>query len=282
MSNVVIIGAGPAGVSAALYTARGGIETTVITHGESALLKAEKIENYYGFSGSGADLYKTGMESILKIGVNVIEDEVVSIEFGDKFAVVTTGGKYFADSIIIATGASRISAPIDGIKEFEGKGVSYCAVCDGFFYRGKNVAVIGSGAYAKNEAAELLPLAAGVTVLTNGENPTVDFDCNVITHKIAHIGGDNTVTHVTFENGDRIQISGVFMAIGTAGGTELAKKIGIITKDNKITTKENMETNIPGIFAAGDCTGGLLQIAKAVSDGATAGTSAIKYIRKLK
>ncbi len=282
MKNIIIIGAGPAGISAALYTARSGIETMVITHGKSALLKTEKIENYYGFYGSGEELYKKGIESAVKLGVNVIDDEVVSVEYSEKFGVSTTGGKYYADAVIIAVGNQRNAPLIDGLKEYEGKGVSYCAVCDGFFYRGKNVAVIGSGAYAKNEADELIPLAGNVTVLTNGEETGAEFDCQVMTDKIVRIDGDGVVSFVVFENGDKLDVSGVFVAVGTAGGSDLAKKLGIVTDKDKISVNSAMETNIPGVYAAGDCTGGMLQIAKAVHDGAEAAMSVIKYVRSLK
>lgn len=281
MKNVIIIGSGPAGISASLYTVRAGIETTVISNGESALLKTEKIENYYGFSGTGAELYDTGRRNASRLGVSFINDEVVSVEAGEAISVTTTGGRYLADAVILATGVSRTGAAIPGTKELEGRGVSFCAVCDGFFYRGRDVAVIGAGAYAKNEASELIPLASSVTILTNGETPTAEFDgsVRVQTERIVKIEGTDRVEGVLLEDGTRIDAAGVFMALGTAGAEALAKKIGLLTEKGSIVTNPDMSTNVPGIFAAGDNTPGMLQIAKAVYDGALAGTSAIKYIR---
>ena len=282
MKNVIIIGSGPAGISASLYTSRAGYETTVISNGASALQRAEKIENYYGFCGTGPELYEAGRKNAAALGVSFIDDEVVSVEFGEKFGVATTGGKLFADVIIVAAGTSRKTAPIPGLSELEGRGVSSCAVCDGFFYRGKNVAVLGSGAYAKNEADELLPLAATVTVFTNGEEPTAEFDekIKIVKEKVVSVNGSGRVESITLENGENPEIDGVFIALGIAGAEALAKKIGIITEKGEIKVDADMSTNVPGIFAAGDCTGGLLQVSKAVSDGAIAGMSAIKYLRK--
>ena len=178
MGKVVIIGSGPAGVSAALYARRGGAEVTVFSKGLSlsGLEKAEKIENYYGLSEpiSGAELHARGIDGAKKIGVEFVEDELLSLMFNESFTGFKVTGKkneLEADSVIVATGAARQSLPIPGVKEFEGKGISYCATCDAFFYRGKTVAVVGAGAYALHEARALLPHAAQVIMLTNGADP---------------------------------------------------------------------------------------------------------------
>ncbi|MBP3359463.1 MAG: NAD(P)/FAD-dependent oxidoreductase [Clostridia bacterium] len=284
MKNIIIIGSGPAGISASLYTVRAGIETTIISNGESALLKTGKIENYYGFSGTGPELYEAGRRNASRLGVSFIDDEVVSVSSEGKITVTTTGGKYFADAVILATGVSRTGAAIPGTRELEGRGVSFCAVCDGFFYRGRDVAVIGAGAYAKSEASELIPLASSVTVLTNGDRPSAEFDksVRVLTEKIVKIEGTDRVTGILLEDGTHVDAAGVFIALGTAGAEALAKKIGLLTEKGSIMTNPDMSTNVPGVFAAGDNTPGMLQIAKAVCDGAAAGTSAIKYVRSIK
>ncbi|MBE6904379.1 MAG: thioredoxin reductase [Ruminococcaceae bacterium] len=281
MSNIVIIGSGPAGVSAALYTSRANIDTLVISNESSALLKAEKIENYYGFEEaiSGKELHDNAIEGAKKAGARFVKEEVVGIGFEERLCVYTDKNKYSADSVIIATGASRKAPLIKGIAEFEGRGVSYCAVCDAFFYRGKNVAVIGNSSYALHEAKELLPVVNSVVLLTDGKPLEVETDIETINTKISEIIGNETVNGVLFEDNSKIEIDGLFVAIGVAGSTELAKKIGILTEKGKIVVDENMATNVPGIFSAGDCNGGLLQISKAVSEGAVAGTQAIKYIR---
>lgn len=284
MSTVIIIGSGPAGISAALYTARAGIDTTVITMGNGALSKAEAIQNYYGFKTaiSGEELYESGVEGAKSVGVKFLSDEVVGIGFENKLTVQTLQGSYEADGVLLATGSSRATPNISGVKEFEGKGVSYCAVCDAFFYRGKNVCVLGAGEYAAHEIGDLLPVAASVTLLTNGAQPLVEFPDSVIvrTENIAKIDGNERVESIVFDDGSTIKADGIFIAYGVAGSTALARKIGAKIDGNKIVVDENMATNIPGLFAAGDCTGGLLQVSKAVYEGAKAGTELIKQVRK--
>lgn len=283
MSNVIIIGNGPAGISTALYTTRAGIDTTIIGKDLGALGKASEIENYYGFSQpvSGKDLIKNGIEGAKRLGAKIISDEVLGITYSDKFVVVTKEKEYYTDSVVIATGTSRAVPKIKGLKEFEGHGVSYCAVCDAFFYRGKDVAVLGDGEYALHEALELLPTSNSVTLLTNGKQPStfIPNKVKVNTSIIDSLKGDVVIDSVTFQDGSSLAVSGLFVAIGVAGSTDLAKKLGAATENNKILADENMATTIPGLFAAGDCTGGLLQISKAVYEGAIAGTEVIKYLR---
>lgn len=283
MSNVIIIGNGPAGISTALYTTRAGISTKIIGKDHGALGKASEIENYYGFSEpiSGKDLISEGIEGARRLGAEIVSDEVLGITYGSKLTVITNSGAYEADSVVLATGTSRTAPKIKGLKEYEGHGVSYCAVCDAFFYRGKDVAVLGNGNYALHEALELLPTSNSVTVLTNGKEPDfqVPENIKVNTNIIDSISGNDVVEEINFQNGESLSLSGLFIAIGVAGSTDLAKKIGAETQNNKIIVDENMSTNIPGLYAAGDCTGGLLQISKAVYEGAKAGTEIIKYLR---
>jgi thioredoxin reductase (NADPH) len=286
MANVIIIGNGPAGISTALYTARAGIDTTIIGKDYGALGKASAIENYYGFSQpiSGKDLIKDGIEGARRLGAGIISDEVLGISFTDKLVVTTKGGEYSADSVVIATGTSRSVPKIKGLKELEGHGVSYCAVCDAFFYRGKDVAVLGDGEYALHEALELFPTSHSVTLLTNGKQPNILIPdkIKVNTNIIDSLIGNDVINSVAFQDGSLLPIAGLFVAIGVAGSIDLAKKLGAETENKKILIDENMATNIPGLYAAGDCTGGLLQISKAVYEGAKAGTEVIKYLRNQK
>lgn len=284
MAKVIIIGGGPAGVSAALYTQRAGFETVILEKGIGALGKAHALENYYGFAEpiSGEDLYNNGLAQAKRLGVEIINTEVYALGFESSLQVVAKAGKFDCDAIILATGSTRNVPKIKGIKDFEGRGVSYCAVCDGFFHKGKQVAVLGAGDYALHEALELVPIVGGVTLLTNGEPLEVELPDTIQVNdkKIKEITGGDLLSSVVFEDDSNIEISGLFVAQGTAGSTDLARKIGIATEGNKIIVKENMATNIPGIYSAGDCTGGMLQVAKAVYDGAVAASSVIADLRK--
>jgi len=283
MSNVIIIGNGPAGISTALYTTRAGIDTTIIGKDTGSLGKASEIENYYGFEQpiSGKDLIQNGIVQAKRLGAKILTDEVVGISYLDKLIVLTKGNEYIADSIVIATGSTRSTPSIKGLKEFEGHGVSYCAVCDAFFYRGKDVAVLGNGEYAIHEALDLLPTSNSVTIITNGKQPTTPIPekIKLNTNKVESLSGDEVLEKINFIDGSSLSVSGLFIAIGVAGSVDLAKKLGARTENNKIVTDEFMATNIPGLYAAGDCTGGLLQISKAVYEGALAGTEIIKFLR---
>lgn len=284
MYDVTIIGAGPAGISASLYTKRANKNTLIIYSGESSLQEATKIENYYGFANGidGKTLYNEGISQAKNLGVHLKNEEVIKIEMKDSFfQVVTSNGTYESKTIIIALGAKKKKLNIKGIKELEGKGVSYCAICDGFFYKNKNVSVIGNGNYAISETNDLINIANKITILTNGEIAP-DFrsdNVEIVTKKIKEINGEDTVREVRFQDDSVLSTDGIFVAQGSAGPVELAKKLGLILKDDKIVVNENMQTNIKGIYACGDCTGGLLQISKAVYEGAKAGLEVVNFLR---
>lgn len=284
MPNIVIIGSGPAGVSAALYAARAGVETTVLTKGPGALDRAELIQNYYGFAEpiSGAELERRGIEGAKALGVQFVTTEAVGLTYMDKLTVETLAGDFPADAVILATGASRAAPHIPGLAGLEGHGVSYCATCDAFFYRGRDVAVLGSGEYALHEVQALLPVVKSVTLLTNGSPLTASFppEVTVCPEKVNAILGEERVSGVELSDGKTVALSGVFVALGVAGSTALARKLGAEVDGNRILVDEHMQTTLPGLYAAGDCTGGLLQVAKAVYEGALAGTEAAKALRK--
>ena len=301
MYDVLIIGAGPAGISASLYAKRANLNVLVLYHGKSNLEDASQIDNYYGFSKgiSGENLYNNGIEQAKNLGIEVKEEEVLSIEqIDDGFKVVTTKNEYKTKTIIISTGNKKLKPNIIGINEFEGKGISYCAICDGFFYRNKNVCVIGNGNFAISEAKELSNIANKVTILTNGlemqndgeiindkivqAHSNEEKEININLEKIKAIAGEEKVNSIEFENGEKLDIDGIFVALGEAGGADFAKKLGIIMNEDNIKVNENMETNIPGIFACGNITGGLLQVSKAVYEGAKAGLQAVLYVRQIK
>ncbi len=286
MLDILIIGGGPAGISAGIYAKRAGMKVAIVSSEDSALLKATKIENYYGFENgiSGKALYENGIKQAKNLGIKIFNAQVLGFKYNSSFDVDTNKGILQSKSLIVATGSVRKTPSIDGLADFEGKGVSYCATCDGFFHRGKPVAVIGSGEYALHEALELANLADMVTILTNGEAQAFDLPTDVAnisvdTKKIACISGDNLVSAVVFESGDKMPVSGVFIAVGIAGSTDFARSIGAIVMDNRLAVDDQMATNIPGLFAAGDCTPGMNQVTKAVYQGSMAATSAVKFVR---
>ena len=306
MYDVVIIGAGPAGISASLYACRANLKVLVLYFGESQLEKAHKIDNYYGFANgiSGPELYADGIEQAKNLGVEVKEEQVTHIEMlspspSTLYSIKTPFSEYQSCSVIIATGNKKLRPNIKGVKEFEGKGVSYCAVCDGFFYRKKDVAVIGDGEYAFEEASYLAHIANSVVILLDGKNPEIieaklkDFSekekdvaekIQLRTEKIAEICGQEggKVSSVRFDSSgeSEISVSGVFVALGNAGGADFAKKLGLELEGDSIKTDEKMKTNAPGIFSCGNVTGGLLQVCKAVYEGAAAGLSVVEYVRE--
>ena len=287
MFDVIIIGGGPAGISASLYTKRGNKKTLVINSESSTLQEVHKIENYYGFENgiSGKELYDIGIKQAKNLGIEVKQEEVLSVKINEKgFEVITNKDTYESEAVIIAVGNKKNKVKIKGIKDLEGKGVSYCAICDGFFYRDKEVAVIGSGNYAISETNDLINIAKKVTILTNGEKaPEFRADNVEINSKpIEEIEGKDKVEKVVFNDRTSINADGIFVAQGTAGGFELAKKLGLLIKDNHIIVNENMETNIKGVYACGDCTGGLMQVSKSVYQGTVAGLEVIKFLNKNK
>lgn len=286
MYDVTIIGAGPAGISAGLYTKRANLNVLIIYKEKAGLEKAEQIENYYGFENgiTGKDLYETGIKQAKNIGIDIKKEEVINIQIEEKnqYKVITENGTYISKTVIFATGNKKNVPKIKGIKDFEGRGVSYCAVCDGFFYRNKDISVLGNGKYAISETNELINIANSITILTDGkEKPEIRSDkVKIDTRKIREVRGDKRIEEIDFEDNTKMKTDGLFVALGVAGSAEFAKKLGILTNKDRIVVNENMETNIPGIYACGDCTGGLLQVSKAVYEGAKAGLQAVRYLKK--
>ena len=289
MKKALIIGAGPAGLSASFYIARNNnIEVTVICDGKSTLAKADMIENFFGFSEpvSGSELLKSSRKNAERLGVKFIDSELVDLQITAEMQYAVTcanGYKDTFDAALIATGAPRKTVPIKGINEFEGKGVSYCAVCDAFFYRNRSVAVLGSGQYALHEAEVLLSAASSVTILTDGAKLSVDLPEGIgyVDKKIKEINGSGKLERVVFSDDTELDITGLFIAVGTAGSTDFARKIGAPIENGKIITDENRATVIPGLYAAGDCIGGVMQISKAAADGTIAGLSIIRYLKNM-
>lgn len=286
MYDVIIIGKGPAGISAALYIKRANLSVLVIGKDIGALEKAKTIENYYGITATGKEIFENGIKQAEALQIPIKTEEVLSISYDNTFVIETNQEKYEAKAVLLATGTNRITPKIKGLKEFEGKGVSYCAVCDGFLYRGQDVAVLGNGEYALHEAQELSNIAKSVTILTNGANKekiqNQENKIKINEKEIEEFEGDAIIRKAKFKDNTELLIRGLFVAEGVATSIDFARKLGAKIAQNKIVVSSKMETNIPGLYAAGDCTGGLLQISTAVAEGAIAGAEIIKFIRESK
>ena len=289
MHDVIIIGKGPAGISAALYTIRANLNTLILGHGNGALAKAERIENYYGLPQpvSGTELIRQGVEQIERLGGTIREEEVLDISWNGHFTVKTMSGSHQAIVVLIATGAPVIRVPVKNLTTFEGRGVSYCTTCDGFFHRNKPVGVIGYNDYGVHEAAELLAFSDRVHFFTNGRELEISESSKPILEKlmvvrtpIATLYGDEVLKGVQLEDERKIPLTGFFVAYGTASGATFALKLGIAMQGQSIEVNDRMMTNIPGLFAAGDVTGGFKQVSVAVGQGAVAGRHMIEFARK--
>lgn len=296
--DVVIIGCGPAGLSAAIYAARAQLKTLILgDYKKSNLYKSHIIANYFGFPTSltGPELTLLGIDHAKLFGTEHVFNEVVDIKINDGAAFTISDEKkqkYSAKTIIIATGQSYALSGIKNEKELTGKGVSYCVVCDGFFFKDKNVVVIGAGNYAGEEALQLLAYTKKVTILSHGKDfnfsPEIKeaLDKEDIkyekTVRIKEVNGNGKSEKIILSDGKEIPAEGVFMAVGAAGATAFAKMLGLQMNGNYIKADLDGRTNIPGIFAAGDCTGSPPQVATSVGNGCNAALSAIKLLRGLK
>lgn len=298
--DVIIIGGGPAGYTAALYSARAGLDTAVIEKmsiGGQLTLTGE-VENYPGFA-DGIDGYTLGanMQSgAEKFGAQTIFDEVTNVFLDEKIKrVVTQSTELYARSVIIASGASPRELGIDGESDFIGKGIHYCAHCDGRFYKNKTVAVIGGGNSAVSDALYLSRLAKKVYLvhrrdslratkiyhepLKNAENVEILWNSRVskLLHGERIVGAilENTATNAQSE----LLCDAIFVSIGRKPNTSLFNGVTALDENGYIIADENTKTSVEGVFAAGDVrTKTLRQIVTAVSDGATAAHYAEEYI----
>lgn len=280
--DTIILGGGPAGATAALYLARAGLKVLVLHGNASALHKAERIQNYYGAADTptGAELYARGLSQAESVGAEIRIDQATFCEYdGAQFTVTTAAGAYTARTLVIATGAARRTLDIDGVKEYEGKGVSYCAVCDAFFYRGKRVGVVGAGEFARHEYETLSRVAKETVLFTNGERPTFDAT-ETYTDRIEKVTGENGRISGVTVGGKTVQVDGLFIALGVLGAAAISKSLGIMTaQDGAIETDKTSMTNIQGLYAAGDCTAGVKQVSKAACDGMTVAFAIIAELK---
>lgn len=289
MYDAIIIGKGPAGMSAALYTVRANLKTLIIGRNDSRLMKADKIDNYFGFSRtiSGPELLKEGEAQVLRLGAEIVQEEVMSLGRDEFFIVETPERKYGARALLLATGQPQKHVKIENLTDFEGRGVSYCVTCDGFFYNNLKVGVLGFKDYAVHEARELLNYTRDITIFTNGQPPELSekyqdevMRFNVNVKQVKKLEGGESLQRIHFTDGTSEELEGLFVAYESASGTDFARKLGILTEGSSVVVDGRQRTNIEGLFAAGDCTGGLRQISTAVGQGAVAGKAMVEYVKQ--
>ncbi len=298
--EVVIIGGGPAGLTAGIYAARARLKSLLIEKGAVGgwIINAGEVENYPGFPDgvNGLALVDAMQQQATKFGLEMLTAEVTGLELkGEEKVLQTSEGDIVARAVIVAGGSDRVKLGVPGEDEFTGRGVAYCAVCDGYFYRDVPVAVVGGGNAAMNEALELTKFASKVTVIHRREElratkilqerafaaPKIEFLWDTV---VEAVEGENTVKRLRLKNvktGEKstLDISGVFVAVGFRPNTGYLKKVVTLEKDGTIITNEKMETNVPGIFAAGDIrSSSIRQVAGAVGDGAVAAIYVEHYL----
>ncbi len=291
--DCVIIGAGPAGISAAIYTSRAKLRTLLIgKYKEGALYKAHIVANYFGFDKdvTGPDIVERAVRQAQRFGTEVLEDEVVNMTKEKDVFTVKTANSFYVTSktVIIATGTAYKIAGAKNEQALSGKGVHYCAVCDGYWYKQKKIAVLGAANHAAEEAITLLSYTKDITIFSNSipfaiapalrqhlEKNAVQFR----TDKIVSFEGNKQLESVVLENGTKEHYDGVFVALGVTTALNFATKLGLRTEKNYLVIDRDGKTSADGVFAGGNCTGGNAQAANSVGEGCNAALSVIKYLR---
>ena len=294
--DVVIIGAGPAGIQAAIHATRKKTSVLMLGRIENSALYPAHIENYACIDGvtAGKDMLEAGMSQLASFGTEVSPEDVLKIEQQEDslFALELESGRTVqARTIIFSMGVSKKKLSVPGEKEFLGKGVSYCVDCDANFYRGATVLVAGNQSAAIDGALTLLGYAAKVYLLARelkGSETLLsrlrESEVELLTgHWVKEIRGDNGVNAILLENGDTVNVDGIFVELGSKGALELATQVGVqldMEYFKYIDVTRKQETNIGGIYAAGDIVGPPFQMAKAVGEGCVAGMEAATFARK--
>ncbi len=296
--DVVVIGTGPAGLQAAIHAARKKVKVVVLGKIHKSSAYNAHIENYCCIPGiTGVDLIEQGRIQAQQAGAEFIDEDVISIKpSGNGFEIQTESGRVISClAVVFAMGVSRKRLGVPGEKEFLGKGVSYCVECDANFFRNKPVAVIGCESAAVSGAFTMLFYSHEVHLICDSRlRVTENLDnqvrnSSVIIHEntrvIKILGDEKGVTGVLLDNGNIINVEGVFIELGAKGAIELAASLGVQLDPETlqfIVTNKRQETNVPGVYAAGDICGPPWQIAKAVGEGCVAGIEAASYVRKIK
>ena len=298
--EAVIIGGGPAGLTAGLYTSRAGLKSLLIERGVfgGQIVNAPLVENYPGFPEgiSGADLGSLMHQQATKYGLETVTAEVTGVKSGKPYQVFTTEGSFEAGAIIVAAGSEYRKLGVPGEEKLLGHGVSYCATCDGFFFRQREVAVVGGGDAAITDALELVQHASKVYVIHRRDQlragqvlqqralaePKIEFIWDTVVEEIM---GESLLKALKLRNvktkkASTLEVAGVFVAVGLKPNSQGFADIVELSETGHIVTDELMATSIPGIFAVGDIRRkSARQVASAVGDGATAALSAFNYLR---
>ena len=298
--QLIIVGGGPAGLSAGLYASRSKLDTLLIEKAVlgGQILNAEMVENYPGFPQgiSGSELGALIAQQATKYGLLTIVAEVQGIEIrGGEKIVSTSEGQFKAKAVIIAGGSEYSKLGVPGEEEFTGKGVSYCAMCDGAFFRDQVVAVVGGGNVALDDALFLTRFASKVIIIHRRNqlratrilqdrafaNPKIEFLWDTVVESIT---GGKLVREIRLRNVKTgkvlsLQVSGVFVAVGLRPNTGYLKKLLTLDAGGFISVNAQMETGVPGVFAAGDIrAGSIRQVVSAAGDGATAAIAAERFL----
>ena len=297
MVDIIIVGSGPAGMSAAVYGKRAGLSVLVIEkvyYGTGQVAESSHVDNYLGIPGiNGYELGEKFRSHAEGLGVEFKDGEVIRFEkAADRWYVHLKNGETLeSKTVVYAAGAAHRHLGVPGEEEFSGKGVSYCATCDGAFFKGKDVAVVGGGNTAMDDAIYLSDICNKVylvhrrdvfrgdatTLMKLKETENIEL---VVPAKVQEVKGGQVVTALQLEGGRSLEVSGVFVAVGMQPATSMLQGIVLMDDNGYIIADETGRTSAAGFFAAGDVrTKELRQIITAVADGANAATSAERYIR---
>jgi thioredoxin reductase (NADPH) len=299
--DVLIIGGGPAGLTAGLYAARAGLKSLLLERGifGGQIVNARLVENYPGFPEgiSGPELGEFMHRQAAKYGLETLTAEVTRVTTANAYKVFTTEGSIQTESIIIAAGSEYRKLGIPGEEELSGRGVSYCATCDGFFFRGREVAVIGGGDTAITDALELAQHCRKVYIVHRRDQlratkalqekafsqPNIELAWNTVVDEII---GDKMLSGLRLRNvktgrPSDLEVDGVFVAVGLKPNSQVFSQLVTLDEAGFIVTDELMKTSAPGIFAAGDVRhNSFRQVITAAGDGAAAASSAFKYLHE--
>jgi len=300
--DIIIIGAGPAGLAAGIYASRIGLKTLILErkYPGGRTLYAKFVENFPGFPDgiTGTELMQKMINQAKRFGVEIrFPEEVVNIDLSGKSKVIKTKKKsYQALALILSTGTQRKKLGVSGEMEFLGQGVSYCPICDGNFFKGLNVAIIGSGYEAAKDALFMTKISRSVILISLKEGMEISKALKerleeernlqiLLNRKVEAIEGDTSVKTIRIvdiktNKQQKISTDGIFISLGWLPATEIVEKSGIeVDESGCIKVDRQQRTNIDGVFAAGDCTCGGMQMVTAAGEGATAAINASTYVK---